>query len=391
MRCSFRPSLVGFVLLLAGSGAMPSGALPVYGQELPVRNGGLRLPTEPREVFSASEDPFLPMGHSRLDPDQVEENETTKTSHDQVESCGPSSLQPSVPPSASDCCAPLSRNLEVFVSYDSFRGISDGGWQNNGLMTGFNFGSRLGTFSDLTGIGFQSGAQVGVFDWAGTDYRLTDQGEVTTQGFITNGLFRHATAESRWSGAIVRDWMLSNNYGVFAQNPTLTQWRAQVSYVLSPSNEVGLWGTWRGAWKGASDSRDVQFFGETTWRPLGQLNAFHRHKWGDGGPETMMWAGIPEQSRLAAEGGTLGDYLAGGSLVAPLSDRMSAYALVTYMHQSASIGPAGATGEAWNFTVGFSYFPGRNARSSTVAGQQWAPMLPVANNGYFLVDTDKSF
>ena len=40
------------------------------------------------------------------------------------------------------------------------------------------------------------------------------------------------------------------------------------------------------------------------------------------------------------------------------------------------------------FTIGLAFYPQRNARSSTVAGQCWMPLLPVANNGYFLVNTN---
>jgi hypothetical protein len=67
------------------------------------------------------------------------------------------------------------------------------------------------------------------------------------------------------------------------------------------------------------------------------------------------------------------------------------YAQVTYMHPSSSPGPAGAQEEAWAFLVGLSFFPGRNARTQTVAGQCWMPLVPVSNNGYFLVDTNRTY
>ena len=58
--------------------------------------------------------------------------------------------------SACDDCP--TRGIVAFVSYDSWRGVSDGDWQNNGIATGANFGTRLGRFSDLTGVGLQIGA-----------------------------------------------------------------------------------------------------------------------------------------------------------------------------------------------------------------------------------------
>src|SRR5580698_6493389 len=51
--------------------------------------------------------------------------------------------------------------VSLFYGYETFRGISDGNWQNNGLNTGFNVGTRLGQFSDWTGIGFQAGGSIG--------------------------------------------------------------------------------------------------------------------------------------------------------------------------------------------------------------------------------------
>jgi hypothetical protein len=61
------------------------------------------------------------------------------------------------------------------------------------------------------------------------------------------------------------------------------------------------------------------------------------------------------------------------------------------MHPSARPGDPGATEEAWNFTIGISFYPQSNARSETVAGNCWMPQLPVANNGTFLVDGNRQF
>ena len=131
-------------------------------------------------------------------------------------------------------------------------------------------------------------------------------------------------------------------------------------------------------------------FGRTDWRPINQLNAYWHYKWSEGGADTWLWVGVPENDRLNRNG-SLGDYTVGLLANVPLNDRAALYALVTYMHPSASAGPAGAEEDAWNFSIGVYLFPGRNARSSTVAGQCWMPQLPVANNGYFLVDTNHWF
>ncbi len=281
-------------------------------------------------------------------------------------------------PNCDDC--PL-RAFTIFVGYDSFRGVTDDGWQNNGIHTGLNYGTRLGWFSELTGIGLQMGGSAASYNWSGNDYR-PDSG-AQTQGFVTYGLFRRANATSHWSAAFVQDWMLNSNYGVFSQNPTLSQWRGQVAYAISARNEFGLWGTQRFL----NDYRNVAGVGPTTWRAVNQLNFFWHYKWTPGGADTWLWIGKPENDRLSG-GGSLGDYVVGALANVPLNDRIGLYTQVQYMHPSARPGPAGGEENEWNFSIGLSYYPSRNARSNTVAGQCWMPQMPVANNGYFLVDTN---
>ena len=217
------------------------------------------------------------------------------------DSCG-SGGRCRLPPVADEC---PNHVLVGLLSYDSFRGIQDGNWQNNGIVAGFNFGSRLGVLSDLTGIGFQIGATVGAFDWSGSDYRLFNQDSAETQGFFTFGLFRRALDSSPWTAAIVQDTMYNNNFGVFGQNPMLVQMRGWIGYCTNAWNEFGIWGTWRG-W---GDTINVPGVGPTTWQPVQQLNVFWHHKWQTRGPDTWFWVGRPEQSRLTRDG-SLGDYLA---------------------------------------------------------------------------------
>jgi hypothetical protein len=270
----------------------------------------------------------------------------------------------------------------TFVGYDSFRGVSDGSWQNNGIHVGSNLGTWLGPVGEATGIGFQIGGSVGVYDWSGADYRPREIA-VETQGFITYGFFRKPNQGSKWSAAVVQDWMLNNNFGEYSANPSLSQLRAQLGYAFSASNEIGLWGTCRVL----SDTHFVNGVGSTTWRPIDQLNLYWHHKWELAGADTSIWIGIPEQDRLGG-GGSLGEYIAGASANIPLSRRLSLYTLVTYMHPSAGPGGAGSEEDEWNFTVGLAFYPGGNARSNSVAGQCWMPQLPVADNGYFMVDTN---
>jgi hypothetical protein len=280
---------------------------------------------------------------------------------------------------ASDECPDW--GLMTFLGYDAFRGVSQGGWATFGGHVGFNLGTRLGHFSEWSGIGAQVGGSFGVFSWAGTDYQMAHHNEAELQGFVTYGLFRKPTQCSHWNAGVVQDWMFNRNFSVFAENPSLSQLRGQVGYATSACNEIGVWGTVRVF----DDTRTIDGFGWTTWRPINQISTYWHHKWHCGGPDTWLSIGIPEQSRLSG-GGSLGDWLVSATTVYPFSDRVAPYTNVMYMHQSASAGDAGAQEDAWNLTIGIAFYPGRNARSTNVSGQRWMPLFPVANNGSFLVD-----
>ncbi len=101
--------------------------------------------------------------------------------------------------------------------------------------------------------------------------------------------------------------MINDNYGEFAQNPTLSQVRMQVGYDWSDLTEIGLWG----AFRVLDDSRFVgNGFGTDTWRPIDQLSIYWNYLWGSGGANSFVWLGIPERDRLGGNG-SLGDYFVG--------------------------------------------------------------------------------
>jgi hypothetical protein len=308
---------------------------------------------------------------------------------DEPASASPIELAPTVDTAACDGFAAdgagPGRQFSVFYGYDAWRGVPDGAWTNNGIHVGLNFGTRLGRISDWTGLGLQIGGSIGVYDWAGTDYRVNNQDLPTTQGMLTAGFFRRASAESPWSYGAAQDWMINHNYSVMGEDSTLYQWRGQLGYVVTDWTELGVWG----ACRGEGDTRDVGSFGPVTWQPIHQLNAFWHHKWGYQQADTWIWVGVPEDDRLTG-GGSLGDWIAGAYGICPLSDRLAVYNMVSYMHQSATPGPDAAKEEAWNFYLGITFVPG-GCRSATVHGQRWAPLLPVANNGLFLVDASRTY
>ncbi|MCC7335938.1 MAG: hypothetical protein IT422_12630 [Pirellulaceae bacterium] len=111
----------------------------------------------------------------------------------------------------------------LFIDYDAFMGRPDAGWTNNGIRVGFSFANRLGILTERTGIRSQIGASVGVYDWAGTDYRLQHRDRAETQGFLTYGLYYRPTDGRRLVGGLVQDWSFNDTYGVFGQNPVMSQ------------------------------------------------------------------------------------------------------------------------------------------------------------------------
>jgi hypothetical protein len=165
--------------------------------------------------------------------------------------------------------------------------------------------------------------------------------------------------------------MFTDNFSVFGQEVTLSQWRAQVGYAINDLNEVGLWG----AFRGQGDTRDVPDEGPVSWRAVNQLSAYWHYKWGIGGANTTIWIGVPENDRLTGDG-SLADYFVGGSAHMPLNDYVAAYSLVSYLHPSAGAGADGAKDDAWAFLLGVAFYWRGDARTQTIAGQCWVPLMP---------------
>ncbi len=284
-----------------------------------------------------------------------------------------------------------SAGLQLFTGIDSWRGIGDRGassnnlTNNNGGSSGFNYATRLGTFSDVTGIGLQVGGSYGLYDWSG---RPANNGTLTTtavqqQAFFTVGLFKKANENSNWSYGVVHDWMFNQAWGATAIDPTLGQWRGQIAYATSAWNEFGFWGTLRDKGDTNLDSNRQP----VSTRSINQANLFWHHKW-ELGADSWLWVGVPQDSRLNPFlRGNLGDFLVGGSVIAPLDDYVSLYGNFQYMHPSAQPGSVADGESAWYVSFGLQYTIGGHARTSTVAGNCWLPLMPVANNGNFLVDT----
>jgi len=283
-------------------------------------------------------------------------------------------------------------SLILFSGFESWRGFADGSYpNNNGAVVGFNYGTAV---SQDYGIGFQFGGSYGVFDWNGRDTTtFSDAGDIKAtqaqeQVFITTGFFKKADECSRWSAGIVYDFSLNQNFGIYANSPYLTQWRGQFSYATSSHNEFGVWGTLRD--HGFTQNTPYSFTGDpVSFRAVNQTNLFWHHKF-DQGADSYIWVGVPDfQSKLGDLGGSLGDYIVGGMVTAPISDYLALYSNVQYMHPSAHPGVDASMEETWDIGFGLAWYPGGNARTKTVSGSCFSPLLNVANNGSFMVDSSQ--
>ena len=98
---------------------------------------------------------------------------------------------------------------------------------------------------------------------------------------------------------------------------------------------------------------------------------YWHHKWRQWGGDTWLYMGAPWARRLTRrQPGILHRQRRRQRAAERL--RCAVHGL-TYMRPAASPGPTASEEEAWNFTVGLSFYPRRNARTNTVAGQCWMP------------------
>lgn len=275
-------------------------------------------------------------------------------------------------------------SLYLFHGYSSWRGIAEGtGSNNNGFLYGGNWGTGLGKFSDWSGIGAQLGASYGFYDLNGRSSGFADN-DIQQQVFVTAGLFRKADQFTNFSVGVVYDAMVNGNFGQFAVSPFLSQLRGQISYALNDSHEVGFWT----ALRMSGDNRNIN--GPLSFRPVDQFNFFWHHKFSFGA-DGWTWIGFPDFTKLGSTHGSLGNYIFGGTLVAPLSRHFGVYTDLQYMAPDAHIGPVAASRETFFVSLGLILYPGGHSPSASVKSPGWLPFLPVGNNGSFLVDTNRTF
>ena len=268
--------------------------------------------------------------------------------------------------------------LCAFHGFDSWQGT--GNLKNsNGLSVGTNVGLPV-PWLDKFGIGVQGGLSYGAYQFGRTVEDAGQNNLAQQQIYFTTGFFRRATADCRLSGGIVYDWQINDNVGGFNADPNLGQGRAQIAYAFTPRNEYGLWASWR-----LRDGSAVINTEDLAFRPLTQLNFFYHHHFVRG-TDFWIWVGHPDFSLGA---GRASQMLFGFRLEVPATNYLQLYTnfqILPGISRSNLTEPVPTHLDAYNVSVGITLFPG-TARSRTVAGRRWMPLLPVANNGTFMTQT----
>jgi len=277
-------------------------------------------------------------------------------------------------------------NTHVWIGGDAFKSLGDRITNINGGVGALNndFGV-VGGFNTSIGLGdlpvrVQAGASYGIYDFSGRIRLVPDSSDTQKQSFFTAGLYKRGdmtNANDRISWGVVYDIMQASSWGVNANSINLSQARGIFGFALTDATEIGVWGTMNVN----HDRAAVTVAGapgvRTTIRSMDQANFYVKQNFAFGGQLTA-YAG-----RL--DNASVGDWQAGLLGQVPLNSHWAAYGNFNYVVPSGPSGPNGSGLEQWAVSFGLTYYFGGNAASASVTGNKGTPLLPVANNGSFLV------
>ena len=259
------------------------------------------------------------------------------------------------------CCGWL-RSFEFSTGVEGFKGPLDQGQNGNfGFNEAINFGAPLG---GPWGVGYQIGARGVQSNFKGYDVDGVNVGQ-RDQIFATAGLFRRAVCGGLQWGAVF-DFMHDRYY----QTTDLNQIRAEVSW-LRPGGpgEIGFWGSF------SSKTDEIQMNEQlVTVEPTDLFALFYRRHFCTGG-EGRMWGGFTGNR----------DGLFGGDVRIPFGTSFALETGFNYLIPNEPRGAEGLSQEGWNVGINLVWYPGRC--SSSIDQNPFHPLLGVANNGNFMVNT----
>lgn len=270
-------------------------------------------------------------------------------------------------------------NTSLFLAADSWRTRADDDYPgSHGFRTGFNTGLGLWDCP----VRLQIGGSYAGYDLSGRDGDFgadrLHPASAEQQMFFTGGVYRRSDVccGERCSWGAVCDVNYDNHFGEQAQEILLTQVRGIVGYAVDEANELGIWGASRANWQ-----RLDQDTGTYRVRGLAQASAFWHHNWSFGG-DTWLYFGAAEEPA---------EWVLGFNGQAPLNDSIALFGGVAWGIPSAPAGDPNFgqdqnySEEYWNLSFGIVWYPGAKAENRSVSGHRGLPLLPVADNGSFLV------
>jgi hypothetical protein len=268
-------------------------------------------------------------------------------------------------------------NTVVFLGGEAYKslgdsaqppGIATGFMDSAGFAGGFNTGFAL---FDCLPIRGQIGGSYGVYDLKGRDTVSPSSAE--QQSFLSAGVYKRSDIldGDPVSWGLVYDQFWAHQWGLRAGELYVGQVRGIAGYAINERHEIGVWGAFH-----ATEDATATVAG-TPLRAMNQYNVYWRYNWDFGG-QTMVYVGGNDPADV-------GSWTLGVLGQAPLSDNTALYGNFTYSFPTSATGVVGSNNLEWNFGVGLVYSWGKKAVSPTVSGRRGLPLLPVANNGSFLI------
>ena len=264
---------------------------------------------------------------------------------------------------------PWWQNLQVFIGMESFRGPVDLTQNANfGLHEGVNYGVAI--WPDAA-VGAQVGFRGVHTNWAGNRFEGSTGNR--DQIFLTAGFFKRALdCGLQW--AVVFDYLNDRYY----TEVNLNQYRALLSYLYPTGDEIGFYGAFS-----SDDDRAVASFNSSflissvddLWKPTDQFRFFYRRNFGCD-QSWSLWGGFTGW----------GDALVGAEIRTAMGTRSELLAGFNYLIPRES-GDAQVQEEAWFLGITFVWLPGGPAGRQCQGGA-FLPLLPVADNGSFMVDRE---
>ena len=261
--------------------------------------------------------------------------------------------------------------VDLSLALDDFRSLPEGSWNGNwGAYAAVNLKAFL-----PHSVTAQLAGSYGLYDWAGRSFApFLNPDSLQQQGFITVAVSRQISSTGINAG-IAYDWMLNDNFGVFAVNPFIDQIRGQIGYLIKGGNEVGLWAAY-GIRTSNQESQQVPL----RFRGISQVNLFWCHYFKNNGYATL-WAGTPYRRGLMYESGRPGAYIFGLQFSVPMTHSLSIEGHGAYMGPRGGSGILPAKNYASDLGIGLTYSFGKRKIKQS-------PYMTLGNNSNFMVDTN---